>query len=89
VSVTRASDGVVEDYVTLHYSGSSFPYKTTMKSEATPWLLYDKYNPNTTTNEFEVEFEGGISSWAGKVEDNVTSTDKGSRVLRTNRRTLW
>lgn len=88
VEISRSSNGVVQDYITLKYNATSFPYKTTMQNEATPWLIYNKYNPNTDKVEFEVEFEGASSDWIGTVEENVTATDK-TDIKRANRRLSW
>lgn len=71
----------------LRYNGSrGYPYKTTMENNASSWLIYNKYNANDTTNEFEVEFEGQ-GNWAGKHETNTTTKSDGA--TKTNRRTMW
>ena len=58
-----------------------------MENNASGWLIYNKYNPNATTNEFEVEFVKPGGSWAGKHETN-TSTDSNASN-KTNRRLMW
>ncbi len=76
-----------QNSVNLKYKGSTYPYKTTMKNRASSWLIYNKYNPNATTNEFEVEFEKGDSKWAGKSATDTVSKNSASQT--TNRRTMW
>lgn len=71
---------------TLTYTGTSFPYKTTMQNNASPWLIQNETNPNATTNEFQVEFDlsGG---WTGEHETNTTT--KTPAGTTTNRRIMW
>jgi hypothetical protein len=72
---------------TLSYDVTKgYPYKATMENNASTWLIYNKYNANATTNEFEVEFvhSGG---WAGQHETNTTT--KNNAVTTTNRRSMW
>jgi hypothetical protein len=86
VNTTNVTSGNPTN-VTLSYNGSSFPYKTTMKNTASKWLIYNKYDDNATSNEFEVEFINANSNWAGKKETDNTTNKKASD--RTNRRTMW
>jgi uncharacterized repeat protein (TIGR01451 family) len=64
----------------------SYPYITTMHNDASPWLIYNEYDPTATRNEFQVHFlsEGG---WTGEHETDVT-TKPDANVI-TNRRTMW
>lgn len=71
----------------LQYTGSVYPYKATMQNSPDDWLIYNKYNPNATSNEFEVEFEQSGSSWSGKSDTNSTSITNGA--AKTNRRIMW
>ncbi|WP_455757720.1 hypothetical protein [Sulfurimonas sp.] len=74
--------------VPLTYDNSSgSPYKTTMENNASSWLIYNKFNANDTTNEFEVEFEESNSSWVGQHETDTTTNRSGTNM--TNRRTMW
>ena len=76
--------------VTLTYTEANtrgYPYKTTMENTPATWLVYNKYDSLDTTNEFEVEFEGGSSSWAGKHETDTTTNAGGT--IKTNRRSMW
>ena len=88
IRLNAVNDGTMQDLTTLNYNETrGYPYKTTMQHNADGWLLYNKYNPNATTNEFEVEFTGSSGSWAGKHEtDTTTKTDGASTI---NRRTMW
>jgi uncharacterized repeat protein (TIGR01451 family) len=63
-----------------------YPYKATMENNASNWLIYNKYDVNATTNEFQVEFVN-TGDWTGENETNVT-TRKRSSVI-TNRRSMW
>lgn len=71
---------------TLTYTGTSFPYKTTMENNASPWLIQNETNPNATTNEFQVEFDNQ-GGWTGKHETNTTTKSTGG--VNTNRRIMW
>ena len=84
-----ALDNSVQGQTTtlLTYTGTSYPYKTTMENNASLWLIYNKYNINDTTNEFEVEFHDNNNSWAGAHETNTTTNQDASN--RTNRRSMW
>jgi len=88
VSITREANGNHPDYIGLHYNGSSgYPYKATMENNASAWLIYNKYNANATTNEFEVEFIKPGGDWAGRHETNATTNKNASD--NTNRRLMW
>jgi len=88
VTVTREANGNHPDYIGLHYDGSrGYPYKTTMKNNASDWLIYNKYDANAATNEFEVEFIKPASNWAGVHETNSTTNRNASD--KTNRRLMW
>ena len=90
-SVVTNAPGVIEATgqatASLTYTGSSYPYKTTMENNASTWLIYNKYDINATTNEFEVEFLGETGKWAGKDDANSTANTTGA--LKTNRRSMW
>ena len=81
--------GTAKANVALTYNSSSkgYPFKTTMENNASSWLIYNKYNAISTTNEFEVEFTNGSNSWAGQHETNTTTNASSSS--KTNRRTMW
>lgn len=71
----------------LTYGGANFPYKTTMKNNASNWLIQNEFDANATTNEFQVEFDNqGL--WTG---DNNTSTTTNTPTdkAKTNRRIMW
>lgn len=68
-------------------TSQNLPYKATMQNTPNDWLIHNKYNPNATSNEFEVEFEQTSSSWSGKSDTNSTSITRGAS--KTNRRTMW
>jgi len=77
-----------QDSSFILYNGTrGYPYKTTMETNSSNWLIYDKYDVNATKNSFEVEFINNNSSWAGMHETNSKTNTKASS--RTNRRSMW
>ncbi|SFV74462.1 hypothetical protein MNB_SM-3-1374 [hydrothermal vent metagenome] len=91
VNVDTQPNGNHQDFMILKLDNDvEFPLKATMQNEANEWLLYNKYDKNTTTNEFEVEFYNSTddTKWAGVAEENVSATPK-IKNSRTNRRTMW
>ncbi len=71
----------------LYDSSRGFPYKTTMNTNSSNWLVYNKYDINATSNSFEVEFMKSDSSWAG-VHETDSNTNK-TGATKTNRRSMW
>ena len=71
----------------LTYSGTTFPYKTTMQDTADSWLLYNPNNSSASKNDFEVEFYGGSNNWTGH-SSNITTTDSVAAPV-TSKRILW
>ena len=71
----------------LHYTGTTFPYKTTMQDTASSWLIYNPDNSSATTNDFEVEFYNMSSTWTGH-HNNATTTDSVAAPV-TSKRILW
>ncbi len=64
-----------------------YPYKGTMQNNASRWLIYNPYNANDTTNEFNIEYDTSAAGWSGVNQtDSSTSNDGASR---TNRRSMW
>jgi len=76
---------------TLTYddSGSnSYPYKTTILYSAPEWLIYNRFDDNATSNEFDVEFiNNQAGQWTGTINTDSHSDDQGS--INTNRRINW
>lgn len=68
-------------------SDKNYPYKATMQINNSDWLIYNKYNPNATVNEFDVEFISPSGNWAGEAETNTTT--KRNAAKQTNRRLMW
>ncbi|MCD8477909.1 MAG: hypothetical protein LRY68_08455 [Sulfurospirillum sp.] len=67
-------------------SNATAPYTDRIQMRPSSWLLYNLYNPNAITNDFNVEF---ISSgnWAGDGELGKTVDINATK--RTNRRMEW
>jgi len=90
LNIVTATDatGNHQDSTDLVYDGSrDYPYKATMLKNASNWLIYNKYDPTATRNEFEVEFDTANSNWAG-VRETTTRSDSDS-TSKTNRRVMW
>ena len=96
-SITQKNNTVVSgtDATGNHQDSSSisynetrgYPYKTTMETNSSNWLIYNKYNANATRNSFEVEFTKEDSKWAGIHETNSSTKKRASS--QTNRRSMW
>lgn len=83
-----AASNILLNSSTLTYdNGRGRPYTATMQHQPDLWLVYDPYNPATVTNEFEAEFIGGNSSWAGKTKTQDTSQTDAAQ--RSNRKLVW
>ena len=67
----------------------NYPYKTTMQVTPSSWLIYNKYDEDAETNEFEVEFnkDSSSTSWAGKAETTNSTSSRATSI--TNRRSMW
>lgn len=82
------SNSVYPYSTTLTYDANrGYPYKATMKNSASRWLIYNRYNPKTTFNEFEIEFYNSSTSWGGTDDANSSITKEAAKV--TNRRSMW
>jgi hypothetical protein len=58
-----------------------------MDIPSSTWLIYNRFDSNTTTNRFQVEFYKAGGEWTGAHETN-TSTDSNAAPI-TNRRIMW
>ena len=88
VTADAPATGNLPDSTNLTYNNSrGRPYTATMQHNPDRWLIYNPYNANATTNEFQAEFIGGASSWAGKTKTSDTTETNASQ--RTNRRLVW
>ncbi len=88
VSVTSLSDEDPTTRAELKLDdGVQKTYKTTMKINASKWLIYNKYDEDKEYNEFSVEFYNPKTGWAGIHETNTTTTTKGSSKF--NSRIMW
>ena len=87
VTATTAT-GNHQDSSFVQYDGTrGYSYKTTMDTNASNWLIYNKYDVNATFNSFEVEFMKSDNSWAGLHETD--SHTKSKAATQTNRRSMW
>jgi len=71
------------------------PYVDRIKMTPSAWLLFNPFNPNATTNDFNVEFvHTGSWAGAGNVDRNDTSHTTGAftndtNITRSNRKMNW
>jgi uncharacterized repeat protein (TIGR01451 family) len=76
-----------ETAIPYNYDGTrGYPYKTTIIVNTNKWLVFNKYLPTATTNDFELEFYGS-GSWTGVDQSGVSSGDNAAG--NTNRRIQW
>jgi hypothetical protein len=89
-SVTAtAATGTVQDSTNITYDVSrGLPYTTTMQHNSNGWLIYNQYNNLAITNNFVVEFTGGIGAWVGQSETTST-TDTNPAAATTSGRVQW
>lgn len=87
VQVTAPGGGHLDSVGLTYDTLKGYPYKTTMENNASSWLIYNKYDPNDLTNEFEVEFTGPSTEWVGKQDTNTTTDRRGTEEV--NRRSMW
>jgi len=63
--------------LTLKYKKSRYPYSAKIDLNASNWLIYNRYDPNATTNTLEVIFEGK-GNWKGigtfKTQDEINQS---------------
>ena len=78
VSVTTMPVGNAADRIGLHYDGTKgYPYRAIMNIVPDKWLIYNKYDPTVTHNEFEAQFNNDTSDWIGSGEtQDATETKK-------------
>ncbi len=76
------------DSFTFTYDASlGYPYKATMQNNASRWLIYNPYNANDTTNEFNIEYDTSATDWSGVNQTDSSTSNEGAS--RTNRRSMW
>ncbi len=90
VTLNTGDPSLLGDFFSLDYNATTrgYPYKTTMENNASSWLLHNQFISNDTNNEFEVEFEGNATAWAGEKETSTT-TNTDNTANRVNRRSMW
>ena len=64
-----------------------YPYKATMENNSSRWLIYNRFDADDNTTEFEVEFVNSNRNWAGARETTNTTDD--TAASKTNRRSMW
>lgn len=84
-TIPNTSDQSTITYVNSANKG--YPYKTTMESSASRWLIYNQNDPTATRNQFSVEFDDADSSWSGT--DTMETNTKDSNATISNRRSQW
>jgi hypothetical protein len=81
-----SSNGPIEVWKLTYDEGRGYPFKTSIKLLSSPWLIYHRFDPQKSSNEFSLEFSSK-GAWAGK-EVNNQSVDS-QAAIRTNRRIEW
>jgi hypothetical protein len=82
VSTPVAKDGTVISNMQINSIdlSATAPHKDKITLTPNPWLVYDKFNPDTNTTNFLVEFNKAGTTWAGKgiqgktVDLNISTT---------------
>ena len=67
-----------------YYETEGYPYKTIMDINASPWLIYHRYDNNATVNPFDIEF-----NQKGTVDDNAPNMTNDTAEVNSNRRIMW
>lgn len=80
------NDDIIKVRLKLN-SGTTKPYIATMQNQPSSWLVYSKYSPTATTNQFQVEFQNGNTSYAGVHNTNTSTKRTGNN--NNIRRTMW
>jgi len=76
------------DRQTYTYSGNDgYPYKASMELNASRWLIYNRFDDNATSNNFQLEFNAGPGNKAGT--DNLGGGADTGAGANTNRRIRW
>jgi len=76
------------DQQTYTYSGNDgYPYKASMELNASRWLIYNRFEDNATSNNFQLEFNAGPGNKAGT--DNLGGGADTGAGANTNRRIRW
>ena len=73
--------------VTLAYSGTTFPYTSTIQVFPSVWLIYNQYNVDANSNDFQVEFYNIDTKWTG--HKNTSNTVDSVANTTTNKRVFW
>ena len=90
------SDGGVANYTNINgmtlipytYNGrEGYPYKATIQIFTDPWLIYNRFNPNATVNEFELEFNNDKGAKTG-IDISGEESDTSANI-NTSRRIQW
>ncbi len=87
VTGSATTGGTIQDFTNLTYSGSEYPYITTMENNASGWLIQNESKADATTNSFQVEFIK-TEGWSGKHETETTTKDDKINK-KTPRRIMW
>lgn len=73
----------------IYNATKGYPYKSTMQVTTQNWLLYNLFNPDVTSNEFEIEFHKSTTNdgWLGTGKNSTATQNSGS--LNGNKRLMW
>jgi hypothetical protein len=67
----------------VNYNGNNYPYRVVMDVNASPWLIYNRFNSTADVNSFDLEFnKKGTSSGTANMSND-------SAEVNSNRRIMW
>lgn len=80
------SNGIKD--VNATYDGSlKYPFKSKVLLTPDPWLIFNPFDSNATSNSYMVEFFNNNASWTGTIK--ATQSVDGTASKTTNRRVNW
>jgi len=65
----------------------AYPFKTKVRIEIQPWLLYHPFDKTVKSNDFFLEFFNNTQNWQGTKKTNETVDSNVSKTI--NRRINW
>lgn len=86
-NITATNPNTSDQSTIQYFQNQGYPYKTTMESSASRWLIYNQNFPNATTNSFSVEFDRTGGAWSGTDEMQTNINDSNATI--SNRRSQW
>jgi hypothetical protein len=77
---------VTPSSIQMKYDGSfGYPFKATVEMIGSSWLIYNRFDENATSNEFNIEFANKSTL---SDDENLSNVDSNIEI-KTNRRLIW